>query len=106
LERRRSRAAALLFPGGAGHQGLGRGVHGAALPGGRVQHQGGMQAGEGVGRCRNARRKARCRGTAAAVQRRAEEEDPWGSRAELERSALRTDGRAAAGENRSREDTA
>jgi hypothetical protein len=41
---------------------------------------GGMQAGEGAGRCRNVRRKAHCRGTAAAVQRRAEGEDVWGSR--------------------------
>jgi hypothetical protein len=43
-------------------------------------HEGGMQAGEGAGRCRNVRRKAYCRGMAAAAQRRAEEEDPWASR--------------------------
>jgi hypothetical protein len=63
--------------------------------------------GQGLGRLgaghtagKNARRKAHCRGTAAAVQRRTEEEDAWGSRADLERSALRADGRAAAGKTR------
>jgi hypothetical protein len=77
------------------------GAHGAALSDGRVQHrdsaQQGCDAGEGAGRCRNTRRKAHCRGTAAAVQRRMEEEDAWDSRADLERSALRADGHAAVG---------
>jgi hypothetical protein len=65
----------------------------AVLVGDGVRHdtgkgtaQGGLQglgngtSGGGAGRCRNTRRKARCRGMAVAVQRRAEEEDAWGSR--------------------------
>jgi hypothetical protein len=79
-----SRGCAVLL--GRGAQGRGADVHEAQAAGGSAgAGPGGLQGlGDGAssgssGRCRNTRMKTRCRGTVAAVQRRAEEEDAWGS---------------------------